>query len=519
MIKKYLFFISIFVTFLMSGVIFVHADNRFIPIIHDTYYLTATSLQKTCDGSDLVTYTAWYGNFDTGSSVAAGGSNTCNSFGDYQIVPLNVAGANGGLDGNYYMKFSSVKGVYYFTFTVSGNGSVAVINAMSVIDVSSNITASTTWDGSNVYKISGNLSINSGVTLNIESGAAVKFDTSTSSSLTVNGTLNAQGGSDGPVAFTSWKDDLFKGDTNQDLSSTSGALGDWAGITVSSGGNATFNQAVIRYGGKNSSPMIYNNGGDLTILYSTVAYGNTYGIKNSTGTTTVSGVDIAYNNYGAYFDGGSMNIDSNSVIHDNSLFGVYNNTTSTTTAENNYWGDLSGPHNSSSNPTGLGDEVSDYVDFYPFVYSNLHYVVNGCPSSTCASVRNNQILIDASTTVFASELSAATTTWNGENNNKVNLTAATTTIDLMLIDIDLSDVPYKGHWQQNNPPSSPSLIDLNRYFLDGQTFSEIQNTITHELGHALGLDHSFTGNVMNFTQSPQTSPGPQDIVDLEYLWP
>jgi hypothetical protein len=36
-------------------------------------------------------------------------------------------------------------------------------------------------------------------------------------------------------------------------------------------------------------------------------------------------------------------------------------------AENNWWGDASGPYHPTLNPGGLGDTVSDYVDFVPWL--------------------------------------------------------------------------------------------------------------------------------------------------------
>ena len=36
-------------------------------------------------------------------------------------------------------------------------------------------------------------------------------------------------------------------------------------------------------------------------------------------------------------------------------------------AENNWWGDASGPFHPATNPGGLGDTVSDYVDYYPWM--------------------------------------------------------------------------------------------------------------------------------------------------------
>lgn len=38
-------------------------------------------------------------------------------------------------------------------------------------------------------------------------------------------------------------------------------------------------------------------------------------------------------------------------------------------AENNWWGDATGPYHADSNPGGLGDSVSDYVDFDPWLTS------------------------------------------------------------------------------------------------------------------------------------------------------
>jgi hypothetical protein len=221
-----------------------------------------------------------------------------------------------------------------------------------------------------------------------------------------------------------------------------------------------------------------------------------------------------------YVDGGTASINAISKIHNNTSYGVYNSTVSTTSAEGNYWGSNSGP-TYSGNLGGIGDRISDHVDYASFVgTTTLHFIIldssYSCPSSTCASVRNNTILLDASTTIFATELGAASTTWNSFG--KVFVTAATsTTANVDINDMDYSDSAIKGEWNHNS--SFPDSLWLNKYFLTSQTFGEVQNTITHELGHAMGLDHSYTGNVMYFNQSPQTTLGPQDISDFNYLWP
>jgi hypothetical protein len=58
------------------------------------------------------------------------------------------------------------------------------------------------------------------------------------------------------------------------------------------------------------------------------------------------------------------NIHCNNII--GNTYGIYNWLTKTFNANCNWWGDISGPYHPISNPTGLGDPVSDYIDFVPW---------------------------------------------------------------------------------------------------------------------------------------------------------
>jgi len=71
-------------------------------------------------------------------------------------------------------------------------------------------------------------------------------------------------------------------------------------------------------------------------------------------------LDVHYNNF---IDTGGFAV--------NNTFDTF-----TVDATNNWWGDASGPFNSTTNPGGTGDKVSDNVDFIPFLASSGGVVVN-----------------------------------------------------------------------------------------------------------------------------------------------
>ena len=91
------------------------------------------------------------------------------------------------------------------------------------------------------------------------------------------------------------------------------------------------------------------------------------------------GPDSHVNASNITIDGGSLGVwvekgcdltISNSSIKNSVDYAVYNGATSNiiqTKAQNNYWGDASGPYHETLNPEGLGDDVTDNVDFTPWL--------------------------------------------------------------------------------------------------------------------------------------------------------
>lgn len=380
----------------------------------------------------------------------------------------------------------------------------------SISHIDQNITSTTTLMNG-VYTISGNVEIVGGVTLNIEPGAVLKFDTSTSSSLIVNGILNADGTPEaGQIMMTSLSDDYF-GDTNANGTSTVPVAGDWGGIVVNSGGVANLSNTIVRYGGSMGTygSQVYNNGGTLELIDSRVVYGTINGVRNDSGAANIEGTELAYNTNGLYINGGTVTATTDNVIHDNISYGVFNNTVTTINAQNNFWGHNSGPYHILDNPSGLGNLVSDYVNFNPWI-DDLHYV------SGSSSVDNREIRWDG-TTQYLNQWYAAINTWNALGNINIATDTLSTILDLEVSDLNESDLVWVGLWTHR--PIGADSLQLNEYYLQYNTVEEIQNTITHELGHALGLHHSYTGNIMYYRQNSQTSVGGQDESDYYYLWP
>ena len=92
-----------------------------------------------------------------------------------------------------------------------------------------------------------------------------------------------------------------------------------------------------------------------------------------------------------YINNGSNNPEMKNIsiekssIYDNGSYGIQVgswwvplNITEVFSARNNWWGDLSGPYNATSNPTGTGDAVSDNVEFCPWLDSE-----DGDPFGPC----------------------------------------------------------------------------------------------------------------------------------------
>ncbi|MDO5319222.1 MAG: carboxypeptidase regulatory-like domain-containing protein [bacterium] len=133
----------------------------------------------------------------------------------------------------------------------------------------SSISGTKRLKGHKVYLANYNVTVNSGATLTLLPGAIIKF--ASGCSMTVNGTLDAQGTRAAPIVFTSAKDDDWGGDTNGDGEKTYAQAGDWHQVTGS--GTVKMNYCQVLWcSAQNNQGALYPNGGTWTFDNSIVAH-------------------------------------------------------------------------------------------------------------------------------------------------------------------------------------------------------------------------------------------------------
>lgn len=163
--------------------------------------------------------------------------------------------------------------------------------------------------------------------------------------LPIAGQLIANGTLEQPVIFTSFQDDNYGGDTNNNGNSTVPASGDWGGIRFAAGSqNNHLSQCIVAYGGATN---ITTETDGLSVLGCSIRHGYEDGIRVE-GNVTPSPIT------------------GNQFIS-NRRYGLRNTGVRTINAAYNWWGDASGPQHPSLNPTGKGNPVSDNVVFDPWL--------------------------------------------------------------------------------------------------------------------------------------------------------
>ncbi len=212
------------------------------------------------------------------------------------------------------------------------------------------------------YFMNGQVTVGLGATLSMQPGVQVKGYSG--SSILVQRAFQAEGRTqpDSMIVFTSWKDDFYGGDSNADGAASSPSFGDWGYVQIDGTAidpQVRFRNCVFRYGGSGTS------------------YGAIRCVNSS---PSIDSTLFAYNATGITVEGSS-----NPTIHGCSLYGqqysAINNSGNAfcVSADGNWWGSPSGPNDASATAdlcglgtnAGLGDAVSNNVDYTPFATSGI----------------------------------------------------------------------------------------------------------------------------------------------------
>jgi len=174
------------------------------------------------------------------------------------------------------------------------------------------------------------------------------------------------------------QDNLFYGNLFSAVSIEAGNVTVSGNIIYSDVTQGVYGIRVIDLtGGENFSNIILSNN-----VAQNVQYGVSVGTSTDLGSTFTATIDsntLANNDVGLRARYGAVLTVIHNNLSGNTQFGMDNETTQGIVAENNWWGDDSGPYDPSDdtatggwyNPTGAGDRVSDYVDYDPWSQESL----------------------------------------------------------------------------------------------------------------------------------------------------
>jgi PKD repeat protein len=160
------------------------------------------------------------------------------------------------------------------------------------------------------FVINGLLTVNAGSILTLTAGEIIKINLG---AIKVNGSLIADGHAKNPIVFTSFKDDEYGGDLNNDGIVSFPAPGNWYGVTVNGNaandGIAQLDHCVFRYGGANYANdyallYCYADHPESFVTYCTFEYSSYYGLRANASTIKVRSSTFRNNqSYNMYISG------------------------------------------------------------------------------------------------------------------------------------------------------------------------------------------------------------------------
>ncbi|MEK7778403.1 MAG: right-handed parallel beta-helix repeat-containing protein, partial [Chloroflexota bacterium] len=217
-----------------------------------------------------------------------------------------------------------------YTLTATAPGLTPATSAPFVVarvgGISGQLTTSTMWTlADSPVLVTGNILVNSGVTLAIEAGVEVRFDSGTA--LQVNGSLVARGTPSGPIVFTSSSPSPSPGDwlyiffTDSSSDASYDASGDYTAGSI-------LEHCQIRYaGGSGTTAALKIDVSSPLVRFCTIQDSAANGISVSQGAPRIQTNNLLHNaSRGLYVNnypgGGDVLVDQNTISF-NSQGGLY----------------------------------------------------------------------------------------------------------------------------------------------------------------------------------------------------
>jgi len=206
---------------------------------------------------------------------------------------------------------------------------------------------------------------------------------------------------------------------------------------------------------------------------------------NDTATATIRYNEVKNNDCGILVDSDNCIIERNKILNNNgpfsgihltstadnneihyncivgntgvNVYGIYKEGGSTVNATFNWWGDSTGPYHPTKNPLGLGNKVSDYVLFEPWLKAYFDYSpkkpevndpvtfdasLSTTPCSTKTIVSYTWNFDDGNVTVTSNPIIVHAFVTSGDYNVTLKLTYDDTTTNTMWTLLHVSKVPY-----------------------------------------------------------------------------
>lgn len=220
-----------------------------------------------------------------------------------------------------------------------------------------------------IYGIA-NVDVASTDTLIVNKGTIIKNNSSVNYS--INGHFEAIDTATEKIVFTSILDDTYGGNTNGDSTNVQPAANNWAQIQLN--GEATDNSILRNVISRYANYALQLNNSDALVDSSFFSNSN-YGVYlQNNSMPTLRSSDFHSNSlYGIFTTSGSNPQIQLSNIYNNEQAGLYQSAGTNIIAQNNYWGDATGPfvdQGADQNLQGTGDRIflqSGTVNYRPFL--------------------------------------------------------------------------------------------------------------------------------------------------------